>query len=192
MAQRHRTIDAVGVGAPREASLRVHKIVFLVDVERLVVEAALVVVKLVVDAVGGVAHVAELNVGKNVEALGQVQGRFRESATVELVGVRVVIFIVAVGQILVGHGFIFDVVEVAEVVAIEILHRRAADNIQQIIGIVDVPNHAVGVLREALLAHKIGLFDAVALGVLGAQTVFFEFVVGAELLVVAVAVSVMQ
>ena len=76
-------------------------------------------------------------------------------------------------------------------VAFEILHRRAADNIQQIIGIVDVPNHAVGVLREALLAHKIGLFDAVALGVLGAQTVFFEFVVGAELLVVSVAVSVM-
>ena len=96
MAHSHRSVQAVASDSVTQSSLRVQKIVFLIDVEPLVVVTALVVVKLIVDAVGSVAHVTELHIGKHVELLGQVDGRFRESAAVELVSVRIVVFIITI------------------------------------------------------------------------------------------------
>ena len=51
------------------ASLRVEEIVFLIDVEFLVIVSAAFLIELVVDAVNLVSHMAVLHVGEDIEHL---------------------------------------------------------------------------------------------------------------------------
>ena len=89
----------------------------------------------------------------------------------------------------VGMG---SVSHIAEVVAVEVLQRETSDDIPRFVFVVGVPHQTVGVLRQALLTDKVCLLDLVALSILHAQTKLREFVVGAELLVVAVAIGIVQ
>ena len=57
---------------PRQTGLGIEEVILLVDVEALVVVAALLLVELVVDAVGLVAHMAVLNVGEGVPLVGEL------------------------------------------------------------------------------------------------------------------------
>ena len=111
---------------------------------------------------------------------------------IQLVGVGVVVFIVAVGQQLaadVGMGCVGDK---AKMVAIEILHRQSADDVPPVVLVVGVPHQSVGVLRHSLLAHEVCPLDVVAVVVGHGQSELRKLVLRAELLVVAVAVGIVQ
>ena len=70
-----------------DARFRVQEVIFLVDVKHLlVVQSCLAVIgELVVVAVGLVAHVAILDVGKHVPAVGDAIKRLDEGTSVEFV-----------------------------------------------------------------------------------------------------------
>ena len=119
-------------------------------------------------------------------------GGLQVDVAVELMGVGVIILVVAVGKILFGDVRMSCISEVAEVVAVEVLQREAADDVPQLVLVVGVPHEAIGVLRETFLADEVCLLDIVAVCVLHAQTKLREFVVRAELLVVAVAIGIVQ
>ena len=157
MAQGKRAVDAVAIEAPREARLRIQEVVLLVDVEALVVVAALVIVEFIVDAVSLVAHVTVLEVGEDVPLLREVPGSLEEHIAVELVGIRIIVFVVAVLQNLLLHHGVGGIGDVAEVVAVEVLQREASDDVPRLVLVVGVPHEAVGVLCEPLLSHEVRL-----------------------------------
>ena len=213
MAHGHGAIDAVGdifaeersVKRVAEAGFGVQEGVMLVDVERLVVVAAGIVVELVVDAVGLIADVAHLHIAEDVPMAVQMSQCLDEDVAVQLMGVRVVVLVVDVevcGSAVnlrvchpdepLLHYRMGRIGEVAEVVAVEVLHAESADDVPQLVLVVGTGHEAVGVLRQSLLTHEVGAFDVVAVQVLHAQSELRQFVVRTELLVVAVAVGVVQ
>ena len=119
------------------------------NVKLLVVVLAVFLVKFVVDAVGHVVHIAELKIAENTPSLCDVEGSFDKSATVQLAGVGVVVFmfVFAVAKVFLGHVGVGDVGDIAEVVAAEVLQRQAANDIPSFAFVVGVPNEAVSVLR---------------------------------------------
>ena len=190
MAQGCRTVDAVFAQSPRESGFRIEKVVFLVDVQFLVVVAARAVVELVVDSVGLVANVAILNVGKHVPVVGYVECRLCKRASVGLCRVRIVIVVSAVFQECGSNILVGNISDVAEVVSAEILHSHAAYDVPAVALVACVPHQSVGILLKAFLAHKVASLNCVAVGISIFQTELGKFVVVAELVVISVAVSV--
>ena len=160
----------MGTGSIFEASLRVEEIVGLVDVQALVGEAAvLVLVELVVDAAGGVAHEAVLQVCECLETVAEGVSRFYKAAKVGLDCVGIVIEVVPVGEF-VGLGFleivqqllVFDIGQVAVVPAVEVLGRKTEAQVQFLALPVGIGNEPVGVLGKAFFADEIGFLDGIA------------------------------
>ena len=85
-------------------------------------------------------------------------------------GIRVVVFVIAIAEILLAYDGVGSISQIAEVIAIEILQRETANDIPRIILIVHIPHEAVGILREALLTYEVGLFDFVAFVIRSRQT----------------------
>ena len=185
-------VDAVTTHRPRETSLGVQEVVLLVDIKELVVKMTVLLIEFVVVAIGLVAHMAVLNVAEHIPLLRQMVGGLHEGTAIELVGVRVVIGIVAVGQILLAHVAIGDVVDTPEVVAVEVLEGEAAENVPRLVLVVHIPNETISMLRHAFLTHEVGPLDEIALSIVDGQAEFRQLVVRTKLLVVAVTVSVVQ
>ncbi len=84
VAHGHGSVGMVAALIEGDAALGVEEGVLLVDVEFLVVVAALVVVELVVDAVGLVVYVAELYVTEDGPVIAEGVGGLDEDVAVEL------------------------------------------------------------------------------------------------------------
>ena len=120
-------------------------------------------------------------------------GALQEDVAVELVGIRVIVSVVALAHEHLAQDVVAQVSDVAEVVAAELLERRAADDVALCIAVVQRPQGTVVVLLQTFLAHPVGALHALQVGEVGTgQTEFLHFVVVAKLLVVAVAVGVME
>ena len=98
MAHGYRSVDAVSVLMERETCLWVQEVVLLVDVEVMfLVEVGLLVIdELVVIAVGIIADVTILHVGKHITMRGDVVESLHEDVAVELLRIGVVVLVVAV------------------------------------------------------------------------------------------------
>ena len=155
---------------PGEACLRVQEVVFLVDVETLVVIAVLVVIELIVDTIRLIAHMPILQISEHIPLLGDMIGGLHEHVAVEFVGIRVVVFVVAISKILLTHSGISGVCDVAKVVTVEVLDRQSPDDIPRIILVIGVPHQSVGILRETLLAYKVRTLDVVTFGIRSHQS----------------------
>ena len=183
----------MGTGSIFEASLRVEEIVGLVDVQALVGEAAvLVLVELVVDAAGGVAHEAVLQVCECLETVAEGVSRFDKAAEVGLDCVGIVVEVVPVGEF-VGLGFleivqqllVFDIGQVAVVPAVEVLRGKTEAKVELLGLSACIGDEPVSVLREALLADEVGFLDLIAVSVKEYQAEFGELGVRFEFLVIA-------
>ena len=192
MAVGHRKEGAMTVVVPCEAGFRVEEVVALVDVEALVDVSACVVVESVVDAVGLVAYVPVLHIAEDVQLVGKVISSLCEDVVVILRGIRVVVLVVAVRQILLHHGRMGCIGDVAEVVTVEALQRQASDDVPLLTLVVGIPHQAVSVLLQSLLAHEVALLDVRTIGFGSRHAERREFLVVAELVVVAVAMRVVQ
>ena len=111
----------MAVAVPADAGLGIEEVVVAVDVEALVVEAAVLFVELIVDAVGAIAYVAILDVAEDRPLGIYAVRRLEEYAVVVLRGVGVVVGVSAVAQQLCRELGVGGVSEVAEVVAREAL-----------------------------------------------------------------------
>ena len=205
MAQGQRTIDAMTASGPREACLGVQEVVFLVDVEALVVITTLVVIELIVDAIRLVAYMTILDIGKHIPLLRDMIGSLQEHVAIELMGIGVVILVIDIqiarctidlrvrhpDEMLLHHGM-GGIGDIAEVVAIEVLERETPDDIPRLVLVVGVPHQTVGMLCQTFLTNEVRLLDLITLFVLHAQTKLRELVVGTELLVVAIAIGIVQ
>ena len=190
MAVGHRQVGVVPAVVPAHSALGVEKSVLLVDVERLVIKSRCVVVEFVVVTIDFITHKAELQVAEDVPLRVDVYGGFQKVAVVHLRGVRVVVSVAAACQVFFPYEGVAGVVEETEVAAVEPLDGASADEVDVLVLVVDGVHDAVGVLGGALLAHKVGTLDVVAVVVGGGQSELAQLVVGPELLVVAVAVGV--
>ena len=197
MTHGHRTIDTMAVLLEAEACLWIEEVVFLIDVEIvLVVEIGLLVVdKLVVVAVGLVAYVAELHIGKHIPLRGDVVESLHEGTPVQFCGIGVVVFVVAVLHEQCAQLVVAQIGDVAEVVAVELLQGETSHDVPVLILVVQVPNQSVGILLKTFLAYPVGALHTCqrfAVELLTRQTEFLDFVLPTELFVVAVAVCVVQ
>ena len=203
----NRAIDAVSALVPRESGLRVEKVVFFVDVEVVFrVSSVVVVDEFVVVAVGFVVHITKLHIGENLPLRREVVGGFQINVSVEFSGIGIVIFVVYIEVIRVAaidFGMaepdemlpderIGSVSEIAEVISRKILNRQTADDVPIPILVIHIPNEAVSVLRQPFFSHEIAAFHLLIIDRERRQTEFREFVVGSELVVVAVAVGVVK
>ena len=205
MAHGQRTIHSMVASGPRETCLGVHEVVFLVDVEALVVVTTLVVVELIVDTIRLIAHMTILQISKYIPLLRDMVGSLQEHVAVEFMGIGVVILVIHIeitrrtidlrmrhpDQMLL-HVRMGSIGHIAEVVAVEVLKRQTSDDIPRLVLVVGVPHQTVGMLGQTLLTHKVRLLDLVAVSILHAQTKLRQFVVGTELLVVAIAIGIVQ
>ena len=145
-------VSAVGVAY---ASLRVEEVEVVVDVQLLVHVLAVLLYKAVVEAVGLVFYVAILQVGEHVPVVEEAVSGFQETAVVVLVGVRIVVFVLAVAKIFLLQRLAANVGDVAPVVAAELLQVHTADDIPVVVFEVHVVDHAVAVLCQTLLAYSV-------------------------------------
>ena len=106
--------------------------------------------------------------------------------------IAVVVFIVTVGEVLLAYIIVSCIGDIAKVVAIKILEREAAYNLPAVALIVSIPHYAVCVLGEAFLTHEICTLDVAAASIAGCHAKLGEFVVEAELVIVAVAIGVVN
>ena len=153
------------VEVPRETCLRVEEVVLLVNIEFLVIVAALIVVELIVDTIGLVVDMTVLEISKHIPLLIDMVGSLHKHIAVELMRIAVVVLIVAVQEILPADHRIGSVGHVAEVVAVKVLQRQSADDIPRLILVVCVPHESIGMLRQTLLAHKVRPLDLIAIGI---------------------------
>ena len=93
---------------------------------------------------------------------------------------------------MVGNTFVGDIGYVTKVVPFKILYREATNDVPMRVLVFGEPNEAIGVLTEAFLADKVGLFHLVAFSIGVGHAKLREFVVGTELFIIAVAVGVVQ
>ena len=100
VAQCHAGIGVMSSLVETDTGFGVEEIVLLVDVEVvLVVEVSLVVVdEFVVVTVSLVGHITILQVGIDIPKFVQVVGAFGKGVAVQFLGVRVIVFVVAVFQ----------------------------------------------------------------------------------------------
>ena len=135
---------------------------------------------------------AILQVAKDSPMVGDIECRFSKDAAIEFVGIGIVILQVAIGEVSMGDFFIGDIGHIAEVVALEVLHREAADDVPMRIAVFGVPNEAIGMLGEAFFANGVGFYGFS----IGFELVDAEFlcqlVVIAKLIIVAVTIGVVQ
>ena len=168
--------------------------VVLVDVEHVLVDDAVVIgIVLVVIAAGLETYMTVLHVSKDRPCLINIIGCLQEDVAVLLVGWRVIVLVSAVLQQQVAQLAVLDVCQVAEMVAVVVLHGQSADDVPAVVLVVGIPDETVGVLLQPLFAHEVHLLVllAVAVGEV-LQSVFSQFVLVAELLIVAVAIGVVQ
>ena len=189
--------------APRETSLGIEEVVFLVDVKQMVVIPVTFLVVFVVVAVGLVTHVAVLDIAEYGPLVVDVIGSLQEHVTVEFVGIRVVILKIHVIDFvscvvflqpyqIFAHDFVANIVKIAEMVTVEVLESKTADDVPRVILVVGIPHQTIGVLGESLLANEIRTLDEVAFIIVDGQSELRQFVIGTELLVIAIAVGIVQ
>ena len=87
---------------------------------------------------------------------------FQETAVVVLVGVRIVVFVLAVAKIFLLQRLAANVGDVAPVVAAELLQVHTANDIPVVVFEVHVVDHAVAVLCQTLLAYSV-VFEVLVL-----------------------------
>ena len=180
-------------GGVLEASLRIEEIVGLVDVESLVgVGSVPVFDELVIDAVGGVAHEAVLQIPEGLESVVNGVGGLYESAQVGLYGIGIVVEVIVSHEFVRGsllevskQLFVFDIGQVAVVPAVEVLGGQTEAQVQFLALPMGIGNEPVGVLGKAFFADEIGFLDGVAFRVDEAEAEFGQFVVRPELFVIA-------
>ena len=107
-----------------ETSLGIEEVVLLVDIEPVLeVEPRLFVFnKLIVVAVGLVAHMAVLHVSKDLPLVCDVIEGFDEGVPVQLLGIGVIVLIVSVLHQQGAKCRVAEVGGIAEVVAVELLY----------------------------------------------------------------------
>ena len=177
---------------PLDTHLGVHEVVLLVDVQRLVVPQAVgTLYKTVVDTVGLVVHTTVLHVARQIPfisspVVGQLIVAFHVDAAIKLLRVRIVVFVVAIGQILRAQRLVLDVGDIAEVVAVELLYREAAHHVPATVVVAQVAHQSVGILLQSLLAHEVGL------GVGAQSELLASLLMVAELVIVAIAVGIVE
>ena len=172
-----------------DTGLRVEEVEVVIDVQLLVHILAVLLHEAVVQTVGLVFYITILQVGKHVPVVEEAVGSFQEAAVVVLVGVRVVIFVLAVlSQIFLLQLLAADVCNIAPVVAAELLQVHATDDVPVVVLEVHVVDHAVAVLCEALLAYSVVL----EVLVLRHAKLLGERCVLLQLLIVATSVGVMD
>ena len=190
-------IGSVGIVASvvvAEARLGVGEVVALEDIERLVGIGTIVEgVELIVDAAGGKAHIAVLDIRKGLPGRRDVVGALQVDAHIVLVGRAVVVLPAAVGKDELSQLRMGYIGKIAVVDALEGLEGSASDEVPVAVLVVGVPDQAIGILREALLAHEVSTLEdgAIEKGEVG-YAKLRELVVVAELIVVAVAVGVVD
>ena len=161
----------MAVAAEVDAGLGIEEVVLDIDVEHVLARSAVAVVDvLVVIAVRPVTDVAELQVAENAPGIGQRIGGLHEGAGVQFGGVGVIVA-VAEPALLVEDGRIqahqllqgsAGIGQVTEMVALELLHGQAADDVPGALPVADVRHDAVRILAQALLAHEVAVLDLVA------------------------------
>ena len=72
---------------------------------------------------------AVLNVAKDIPLLIDMVGGFQEYITIKLMGIGVVVFVIAMSQILLANDVVGSLGEIAKMVAIEVLQREATNDI---------------------------------------------------------------
>ena len=151
-----------------DTCLRIEEIEFLVDVQLLVLVAAICLGdKFIVDTVGLVFHTAVLQVCEYIPVVCKAIACLDEGAVVVFVGIRIIVLILAVAAeelllcILIG-----DIGKVTPVVATELLEVQASDYVPVFILVVGVIYHAVGVLGQSLFADEVRQLYLVALCIL--------------------------
>ena len=183
----------MGAGGVLETSLPIEEIVGLVDVAVLVgVGSVPVFDELVIDAVGGVAHEAVLQIPEGLESASNGVGGLYESAQVGLYGIGIVVEVIVSHEFVCGsllemseQGRILDVGQIAVVPAVEVLGRKTEAQVQFLALPVGIGNEPAGVLGKAFFADEIGFLDGVAFRVDEAEAEFGQFVVRSEFLVIA-------
>ena len=183
----------MGAVAEIQSGLGVEEVPVLVDVEHVLLDAAVAVLDVfVIVSVGTVIHAAVLDVAECTQVGRKAEGGLEEGAAVELGCVGVVVAVAAAfAEEAFGKFLIGGVDEVAEVVAVEALDAEACDGVQASVVEFEVGHDAEAVLVETFLADEVAALDLVS-GLVGEglDAVFDEFVVVAEFFVVAVAVGV--
>ena len=164
----------------------------LVNVEALVVIAALVIIELVIDTVRLILDIAILQVGKHIPLLIDMIGRLHECVRIKLRGIRVIVLMIAVHQIFLSHEIVGSVCHESEVVAAKLLLCGTGDNIPSLVFVVGIQHRAVAMLRQAFFSHEVGLLDILAVGICCHQPELREFIIGTELLVVTESVGIVQ
>ena len=176
--------------------LGIEEIVMDIDVEDVPVGNVVIVHHvLVVVAVRLVVHVAVLKVAEYAPGLRQGEGSLHEGASIQLGSVGIVVFQRIVGRdaVLGRDRRIRSVGQETEMVALELLHRKAAHHVPGVLLPGKVGYDAVSVLAEAFAADEIGLLDLVAIRILEVfQAVFDQLVMVAEFLVIAISAGVVR
>ena len=140
-----------------DTCLRIEEIEFLVDVQLLILVAAVLLSdKLIVDTISLVFHTAVLQVCECIPVVCKAIACLDEGAVVVFVGIRIIVLIlpVAAEEFLLGI-LVGDISKVSPVVAAELLQVQSADNIPVLILVVGIVYHAVGMLGESLLADEV-------------------------------------
>ena len=196
-------VCAVAVLMERKSCFRVQEVVFLVDVETLIgIGSVGIGIELVVDTIGEIAYMSELDIAKDVKPVGDVEGSLCICTHVALLGIAVVVFqfslfcrpTVAELRWLIsddrGHRRV-GVGEVAEVVALEVLDRCTAKHVPAVVCIVHVPHHPVGVLAQSFLADEVAPLHSLAIRInIVGKSELLQFVLVAELVVVSISVGI--
>ena len=190
----YRCVCLVAILVEADTCLRVEEVVLLVDVQLLVLVAAVCLGdKFIVDTVGLVFYTAILQVGEGIPVVCKAIACLDEGAVVILVGIRIIVLILSVAakELLLGI-LVGDISKVSPVVAAELLQVQSADNIPVLILVIGIVYHAVGMLGESLLADEVRLLDEITFCIIVNESELGKLGVVLELLVVAVAIGIMQ
>ena len=192
MAQGVAEVSLVSSPVEGDARLGVDEVILLLDFQTLIAIAAVgILQEAIVDAIRKVADMAILHIAIHIQCGSEVYGGLCKHLIIALCSVGVVILIVT---ILEEHGTEFSIGsigQVAPMVALEILQRCAADEVEPPSRVVHVPAQSVNILRQSLLPHEVRLLQRLAVCEdEGCEAELAEFVVRAELIIVSMPVCI--
>lgn len=133
--------------------------------------------------------------------LSELLGSLDKTTVIILSGIRVIILVTAVvevsvvqtgkSRIMIDHVRVRDISEVTEVVAPEHLAGKSSDDIPSVVVVTDVIDNPCSVLRQAFLTDEVRPYRF-SLLIHHIETKLGDLVVRSELIIIAVAISVME
>ena len=166
----------------------------LVHVELLVrIGSVRILIEFVVDAAGAVIHMTVLQVAEDIPMTAEMPCSLQESAVVALGCVGIVVGVSSARKEFPFESIISDICQIPEVVTLEPLQGYSGYDIQSIHAVIQVPDQSVCILGQPFPADEIGPLHLLA--VRRGETLypeFRQFVVRAELVVIAVSISIME